>query len=75
MAAKAKATQDKVYKRIELVGTSTTSFEAAIENAVLRAGETLENLRWFEVRELRGALTDTGILEYQAIVMIAFEVR
>jgi flavin-binding protein dodecin len=75
MAAKAKATKDRVYKQIELVGTSTNGFEAAIENAVQRAGETLERLSWFTVRELRGALSGTGILEYQAIVTIAFEIR
>jgi len=75
MAVKAKATKDRVYKQIELVGTSTTGFEAAVENAIRRAGETLANLRWFQVRELRGALSEEGVLEYQAIVIIAFEVR
>jgi len=74
MAAKAKPSE-KVYKRIELAGTSAKSFEAAIENAVKRAGETITNLRWFEVKELRGALGEGGILEYQVVVLVAFEVR
>ncbi len=50
--AKEKENRERVYKKIELVGISTKSFEAAIETAVKRASETLSNLSWFEVKEL-----------------------
>ena len=75
MAKKQQATGNKVYKVIQLVGTSNDGFEAAIESAVARAGETLTNLRWFEVKELRGAVGSDGALNYQAVVKISFEVK
>jgi flavin-binding protein dodecin len=43
-----------VYKTIELVGSSATSVEDAIRNAVAKASQTVRNLRWFEVTETRG---------------------
>ena len=69
-----KTGSDRVYKRIELVGTSTKSIEGAIENAVKRASETLSGLSWFEVKEIRGAISETGIREYQVVIVINFEV-
>lgn len=66
---------DRVYKRIELIGISAKSYEAAIENAISRAGETLSGLRWFEVKELRGAIEGNRIAEYQVIITVSFEVK
>lgn len=40
---------DHVYQKIELTGSSTVSIENAIENAIAKAGETINSLRWFEV--------------------------
>ena len=45
---------DHVYKVIELVGSSPTSIEDAIQGAIARACETVDNVRWFEVTETRG---------------------
>ncbi len=73
--AKEKENRERVYKKIELVGISTKSFEAAIETAVKRASETLSNLSWFEVKELRGAIQGSNVREYQAVVLVSFEVR
>jgi dodecin len=50
----APAVTDHVYKVVELVGSSETSVDDAIKSAVQRAGETLRNLRWFEVVQTRG---------------------
>ena len=75
MAKKQQATRDRVYKLIQLVGASNEGFEAAIQSAVNRASETLTGLRWFEVKELRGAVGNDGVLEYQAVVRISFEVK
>jgi len=75
MAKKQQETRGKVYKVIQLVGVSSEGFEAAIQSAVTRAGETLSGLRWFEVKELRGAVGNNGVLEYQAVVKISFEVK
>jgi len=70
-----RAMRDKVYKRIDLVGTSSESFEAAIQNAVRRAGETVTDLRWFEVKEMRGAIQDQEVSQYQVVVSVGFEVK
>ncbi len=61
-----------VYKKEEVVGTSTKSYEDAIQTAVERAGKTLRNLSWFEVKELRGGIAK-GKLEFQAVIVIAFK--
>ena len=42
---------DHVYKTVELVGSSSTSFDDAVNTAVNRAATTLRNLRWFQVVE------------------------
>ena len=47
-----------VFKGIMIVGTSNESFSKAIEIAIDRAQQTLRELRWFEVREQRGAVRD-----------------
>jgi flavin-binding protein dodecin len=75
MAKKDKGTRSRVYKRIDLVGTSNQGFEQAIENAVQRASETISDLRWFEVTEMRGAIQNGKISEYQVLVTVSFEVR
>ena len=75
MAKKSNQGRGRVYKRIDLVGTSDQSFEAAIENAVAKASETLNDLRWFEVVEMRGAIEDGRVAEYQAVVKVSFEVN
>jgi dodecin len=45
---------DNVYKKIEIVGSSKSSIEDAIQGAVSRASSTLNNVDWFEVSEIRG---------------------
>ncbi|MFH0980694.1 MAG: dodecin [Planctomycetota bacterium] len=61
---------DKVYKKIELTGTSSESQEAAIQNAVQKASKTLHNLRWFEVVESRGSIKDGKVDQYQVTLKI-----
>jgi flavin-binding protein dodecin len=63
-----------IYRKTELVGTSTTSFADATKNAVERAQKTLRNVQWFEVKELRGRVLDSGI-EYQVALDIGFELE
>ncbi|MEW5764634.1 MAG: dodecin [Acidobacteriota bacterium] len=66
---------DKVFKKIRVVGCSTVSYEKAIQAAIKKAGETLENLSWFEVVEFRGAVGSGKVLEWQATVDLAFKIR
>ena len=68
--------EDRVYKKVEVIGISTESVEAAIQSAVSRARESLHKLSWFEVQEVRGHIDDEGkISEYQVILKIAFELN
>jgi hypothetical protein len=53
------------YKLIELVGSSTSSTDDAINNAIERAAKTLHNMDWFEVTETRGHLVDGKVAHFQ----------
>jgi flavin-binding protein dodecin len=63
---------DNVYKKIEIVGTSTTSLEEAIQNAVDRAAQTVRRMGWFEVTELRGSIQEGQVAQWQVTVKIGF---
>jgi len=65
----------KVFKKIQVVGCAEKSFQDAIEAAVGKAADTLKGMSWFEVRELRGALKNGQVVEWQATVEIAFKVE
>jgi len=75
MAKKTNEPRDRVYKRIDLVGVSSKGFEDAIESAIKRASETLTDIRWFEVIEMRGAIQNGKVNEYQVVVTVSFEVK
>lgn len=61
-----------VAKIIEVVGTSETGIEDAIRGAVRRASETIDNLQWFQVTEIRGALEGGDIRRFQVMLKIGF---
>ncbi len=62
-----------VAKVIEVVGTSDTSIEDAIQTALARTAKTVKNLQWFHVTELRGSLTNDGEVDrYQVMLRIGF---
>ena len=63
-----------VFKGITIVGISNESFSDAIKNAVERTTETIRELRWFEVREQRGAIRD-GKIEYQVAIEVFFKLQ
>ena len=63
-----------VFKGIRIVGTSNESFSNAIEVAIERASQTIRELRWFEVKEQRGALRD-GQIEYQVTLEVFFRLK
>ena len=62
----------KVYRVTEVVGTSTDSIQQAVRVAVKRAHETLRNLDWFEVDEVRGTIKEGDVEEFQVSVKIGF---
>ncbi|MDA3873065.1 MAG: dodecin family protein [Kiritimatiellae bacterium] len=63
---------DHVYKKIEVVGSSTESIEKAAQRAVKKASESVHNLRWMEVTDIRGHLVDGEIDHWQVGVKIGF---
>ncbi len=65
---------EHTYKKIELVGSSNVSMEDAIQNAITKAGETLENMRWFEVVETRGQIVDKAVAYWQVTIKVGFTV-
>ncbi|MGQ9510437.1 MAG: dodecin [Thermaceae bacterium] len=65
----------KVYKKIELVGSSSESVERAIQEALHRAAKTLRNLDWFEVKEIRGLIGENGVKEYQVVLQVGFRLE
>jgi flavin-binding protein dodecin len=64
---------DSVYKIIELVGTSTESWEAAAKAAVVKAAKTLRDLRVAEISQLDMSLEDGKVVAYRAKVKLSFK--
>jgi flavin-binding protein dodecin len=64
---------ESVYKVIELIGTSTESWEKAAAAAISRAGETLRDLRVAEVAELDMQLNNGKVEAYRAKVKVSFK--
>jgi hypothetical protein len=63
---------DHIYKIIQLVGSSPTSVEDAVQNAVERASKKLKHLRWFEVLETRGHIENGKVSHYQVTLKVGF---
>lgn len=64
---------DHVYKSIEVTGSSPEGIQQAIERAIAKASQTVRNLDWFEVLDIRGHLGDDGgVGHYQVTVKIGF---
>ena len=66
--------QDTVYKVIDVVGTSSMNLEDAIQNAVVKSSETVRNMSWFEVSEVRGRIEEGDVAQWQVTVRIGFAV-
>ena len=63
---------NNIYKSIELTGSSSTSKEEAIRNAIKKASETVRNMRWFQVVETRGTIADGDVGEWQVTIKVGF---
>ncbi|MDF0520050.1 dodecin family protein [Bradyrhizobium yuanmingense] len=66
------AEKDHVYKILDLVGSSETSIEDAIKNAISRASTTIREMRWFEVVQTRGHIENGAIGHYQVTLRVGF---
>ena len=63
---------EHVYKTVELTGSSTKGMQAAIENAIERASQTLRGMHWFEVTDTRGHIEDGKIAHWQVTIKVGF---
>jgi flavin-binding protein dodecin len=67
--------ENQVYKVVEIVGTSPESVSDAIENAISRASETVDNIGWFEVKEERGRVENNQVYEFQVTIKVGFRLE
>jgi flavin-binding protein dodecin len=66
---------DHVYKSVEITGSSADGVTEAIERAVAKASETVRNLDWFELTNVRGHIADGRVAHYQATLKIGFRLE
>ena len=64
-----------VYKKIELVGSSREGVDDAISGAIRKASETVRNLDWFEVKEIRGWIQDGEPQHTQVTLEVGFRLE
>ncbi|MEQ1637398.1 MAG: dodecin [Methylococcales bacterium] len=63
---------EHTYRKIELTGSSSVSIQAAIENAIAKAAETIKDMRWFEVVETRGHIDNNKVAHWQVTIKVGF---
>jgi hypothetical protein len=68
-------TAGHTYKIVELVGSSPDGVDDAIRGAIDRASQTLRNLDWFEVKEIRGQIAEQHIAWFQVKLDVGFRVE
>ena len=66
---------NKTYKIVEVVGVSDDSVQQAIRNALAKAAQTLRNIDWFEVIQIRGAVRNNRDPEFQVSLKIGFRLE
>lgn len=64
-----------VYRVTELVGTSTTTVDDAISTGIARAAQTIRNIDWFEVTQIRGHVVDGSVGHVQVTLKVGFRLE
>lgn len=64
-----------VYKKVEIVGSSTTSIEEAIQHAINETSKSVKNVEWFEVQETRGHVVNGKVAHYQVVLKVGFRIE
>ena len=67
-------TDHHTYKKVELVGSSTSSIEDAINNALAEANKSIKHLEWYEVTETRGHIKDGKAAHFQVTLKVGFRI-
>ncbi|MFE2101441.1 MULTISPECIES: dodecin [unclassified Streptomyces] len=63
------------YRVSEIVGTSPDGVDKAIRNGIARASQTVRNLDWFEVTQVRGQIEDGQIAHWQVGLKVGFRIE
>jgi flavin-binding protein dodecin len=63
---------DHVYKTVEVTGSSTDVVSEAVRVAVAKAAQTLRNLEWFEVTQIRGQISEGSVSYFQVTLKLGF---
>ena len=66
---------DNVYKAVEITGSSTSGVTEAIDVAIAKASQTLRNLDWFEVTQIRGQIADGAVAHFQVQMKVGFRLE
>lgn len=66
---------DRVYKLVEVVGTSNEGSDAAIRNAIETAAQSIRHIDWFEVVETRGHVAGGKVAHFQVTLKIGFRLE
>ena len=66
---------DNVYKTLEITGSSKESIEDAVTTAIKRTDESVDNLRWFQVSEIRGHIEEGEVDYWQVTAKIGLSVN
>ena len=65
-------TDGRTYKVTEVVGTAPQGIDEAIRNGIAKADQTLRNLNWFEVMDIRGHIVDGNVGHFQVTMKLGF---
>ena len=63
------------YSISEIVGTSDQGLDDAVRNGIAKASQTLRNLDWFEVKEIRGHLEEGKVADWQVTIKLGFRLE
>jgi flavin-binding protein dodecin len=66
---------DHIYRVSEIVGSSTDGVDQAVRNGIRRASQTLRNLDWFEVTQIRGHLENGDVAHVQVTMKVGFRLE
>lgn len=63
------------YKKVEIVGSSPSSIEEAVNNALAEASKSIKHLEWFEVSETRGHIENGRAAHFQVTLKVGFRIE
>lgn len=66
---------NNVFKLIEITGTSSVGIDDAIQSAISRSAQTVRNMQWFEVIEIRGRIDENLVKQWQVTLKIGFSLE